>query len=111
MEPIQTRSANAFKVALEADEVVVEFGKLVEPNSAAGVAGGAGADQVIMPLDIARRLAIGLDDCLRPHLAAIAAEEAKILPPSQAALAARPGQAQVRAPLNEAGERAAQLLR
>lgn len=111
MEPMQARSSNAFKVALEADEVVVEFGQVVEPSSAAGAAGVAVADRVILPVDIARRLAFSLNDCLRPHLAAIAAEAAKALPPSQAALAARPGQGTVRAPLNDAGERAALLLR
>jgi tryptophan halogenase len=111
MDAIKARSADAFKISLEAGEVVVEFGQIVEPGSAASAAGVAVADRVILPLDIARRLAYGLNDCLKPHKAAILAEEAKVLPPSQAALVARPGQAPVRAPLNEAGERAAQLLR
>jgi hypothetical protein len=111
MDAMQARAANAFKLALESDQVVVEFGQVVEPGSAAGAAGVAVADRVILTLDVARRLAFGLNDSLKPHRAAIAAEEAKALPPSEAALAARPGQASVRAPLNEAGERAAQLLR
>ncbi len=38
MEPMQTRSANAFKIAMEADEVVVEFGQVVAPSSAAAAA-------------------------------------------------------------------------
>jgi hypothetical protein len=111
MDAMQARPANAFKIALESDQVVVEFGQVVESESTAGPAGVAVADRVILPLDIARRLAFGLDNSLAPHRAAIAAEEAKALPPSEAALAARPGQASVRAPANEAGERAAQLLR
>ncbi len=111
MDATKARAANAFKLSIEADEVVVEFGQIVEPGSTASAAGVAVADRVILPLDIARRLAHGLNDCLKPHATAILAEEAKALPPSQAALAARPGQASVRAPLSEAGERAAQLLR
>jgi tryptophan halogenase len=111
MEAAKARSADAFKISLEADEVIVEFGRVVEPASAAGAAAVAVADRVVLPLDIGRRLALGLNSCLQPHRAAILAEEAKALPPSQAAVAARPGQPSVRAPLNEAGERAAQLLR
>jgi tryptophan 7-halogenase len=111
MDAMKARSADAFKISLEADEVAVEFGQIAGPGSTAGAAGVAVADRVILPLDIARRLAFSLNNCLEPHRAAILAEEAKALPPAQAALAARPGQASVRAPLSEAGERAAELLR
>jgi len=111
MDAMQARPADAFKIALENDRLVVQFGRILEPASAAGGAAVAVSDQVVLPLEIARRLASRLNGCLKPFSSAIAAEEAKVLSPAQAALAARPGQVMPRAPNNEAGERAAQLLR
>jgi len=111
MDASEARPADAFKVALEADQLVVEFGRILEPASSGGAAAVGVADRVVLPLEVARRLASRLGDCLRPFQSAIAAEEAKLLSPAQAALAARAGQEATRAPNNEAGERAAQLLR
>src|SRR5712691_11890422 len=111
MEPIKARTANAFKMSLEAGDLVIEFGNVVQPEAALGAAAVAVTDRVTLPLDAGRRLLLWLDDCMKPHVAALQAEEAKALPPSQAAAAARPGQVPVRPPANEAGDRAAQLLR
>ena len=111
MEPIKTRAANAFKMSLEAGELVIEFGNVVGPGQTPGPAAVAVTDRVILPLDTGRRLAYSLEDCLKPHAAALRAEEAKALSPSEAAVAARSGQAPVRPPPEAAGERAAELLR
>src|SRR5208283_2307156 len=111
MEPIKTRAANAFKMSLEAGELVIEFGNVVGPGQTPGPAAVAVTDRVILPLVTGRRLAYSLEDCLKPHAAALRAEEAKALPPSEAAVAARSGQAPVRPSPEAAGERAAELLR
>jgi tryptophan 7-halogenase len=111
MEPIEPRAANAFKMALEAGELVIEFGNVVGPGGTRGPAAVAVTDQVTLPLDTGRRLVYWLEDCLKPHAAFLRAAEAKALSPSQAAVAARPGQAPVRPPPEAAGERATQLLR
>jgi hypothetical protein len=108
---METRSANAFKLSLESGNLVLEFGNVVRDGASSKPAAVAVTDRVILPLDIGRRLAIGLDECLLPHAAALRAEEAKALAPAEAAVAARPGAAPVRPPAEEAGERAAQLLR
>jgi tryptophan halogenase len=111
MEPIETRAANAFKMSLEAGELVIEFGNVVGPGSTPGPAAVTVTDRVTLPLDTGRRLVYSLQDCLKPHAAAVRAEEAKALSPSEAAVAARPGSAPVRPPPEAAGERAAELLR
>ena len=108
---METRAANAFKLSLEGGDLVLEFGNVVRNGASSGPAAVAVTDRITLPLDIGRRLAIGLDECLQPHAAALRAEEAKALPPAEAAVAARPGAAPVRPPSEEAGERAAQLLR
>jgi tryptophan 7-halogenase len=108
MEPVETRPANAFKLALEAGELVIEFGNVVGGNGPTAV---AVSDRMVLPVDTGRRLVYWLEDSLKPHAAALRAEEAKALPPAQAAVAARPGQAPVRPPPEAAGEWAAQLLR
>jgi len=111
MEPIKTRTADAFKMSLEAGELVIEFGNVVGPGQTPGPTAVAITDRVILPLDTGRRLVHSLEDCLKPHAAALRAEEAKALPSSEAAVAARPGRAPVRPPPEAAGERAAELLR
>src|SRR5215472_14366935 len=108
MEPVETRPANAFKLALEAGELVIEFGNVVGADGPAAV---SVSDRVVLPLDTGRRLVYWLEEGLKPHLAALRAEEAKDLPPIQAAMVARPGQVPPRLAPEAAGERAAQLLR
>jgi len=108
---METRAANAFKLSLEGENLVLEFGNVVRDGASYRPAAVAVSDRVILPLDIGRRLAIRLDECLQPHAAALRAEEARALSPGEAAVAARPGAAPVRPAAEEAGERAAQLLR
>src|SRR5271167_4270802 len=90
MEPIKTRTADAFKMSLEAGELVIEFGNVVGPGQTPGPTAVAITDRVILPLDTGRRLVHSLEDCLKPHAAALRAEEAKALSPSKAAVVARP---------------------
>jgi tryptophan halogenase len=111
MESLKPRNANAFKISIEAGEVVFDFGAVMEPTSTGGAAGVSVTDRVTMPLETSRRLSYWLNETLAPLAAALRAEEAKGLPPSQAAIAARPGQTPMRPAADEAGERAAQLLR
>ncbi|MGH8686526.1 MAG: hypothetical protein ACREVQ_02345 [Burkholderiales bacterium] len=110
MAPVKETAANAFKVSLEAGDLVVEFGRIGD-----AAPGGPGtvavSDRIVLPLDTARRLVLSLGDSLGRHAAALRAAEAKALPPGEAAVAARPGQVAVRAPADEAGEKGALLLR
>ena len=108
---METRAANAFKLSVEGGNLVLEFGNVVRPGASPGPAAVAVTDRVILPLDVGRRLAFRLDESLQSHAATLRAEEAKALPPAEAALAARPGTAPARPPAEEAGERAALLLR
>lgn len=108
---METRAANSFKLSLEGGSLVMEFGNVARSPSSLGAAGVAVTDRVILPVDIGRRLALGLDDCLQQQAAALRADEAKALPPAEAAVATRPGQAPARPPSEEAGERATLLLR
>jgi hypothetical protein len=109
MEPIVPRSANAFKLSLEADNVVIEFGNTLE--AATGAAGVAVSDRVTFPVDTGRRLLHWLNQGVERHAALLRAEAAKALSPEQAAVAIRPGQGPIRPPTDEAGERGAELLR
>lgn len=111
MESVTDTAADAFKVALEAGDVVLEFGRSSEPATLNGERTVAVSDRIVLPLDTARRLLLSLDDSLKRHAAALRAAEAKALPPAEAAVAAKPGQVAVRAPANEAGERSALLFR
>ena len=108
MEP---RPANAFKLGLEGSEVVIEFGNMVPPEETGGAAAVAVSDRVTLPIDTGRRLLHWLNQCVERHAASLRSEEAKSLSPAQAAVAARPGQASVRPPADQAGERGAELLR
>src|SRR5271166_5760816 len=55
MEPIKTRTADAFKMSLEAGELVIEFGNVVGPGQTPGPTAVAITDRVILPLDTGRR--------------------------------------------------------
>jgi hypothetical protein len=108
---METRAANSFKLSLEGGALILEFGNVARSGSSLGAAGVAVTDRVILPVETGRRLALGLDDCLQQHAAALRADEAKALPPAEAAAATRPGRTPARPPSEEAGERATQLLR
>ncbi|MGH8738906.1 MAG: hypothetical protein ACREVC_16240, partial [Burkholderiales bacterium] len=112
MAAARQSAADAFKLALEAGDVVVEFGCTdPDPGAADGQHRVLVSDRIVLPLDAARRLHHSLADALEKHASALRAAEAKALPPGAAAAAARPGQGGVQAPADEAGEKAALLLR
>jgi len=108
---MEARLANAFKLGIEGGDLVFEFGVLAQKSAASGPATVNVRDRFVLPLDIGRRLAVGLDLALLPHAANLRADAAKALPPANAATALRPGVEPVRRPPEVAGERAAQLLR
>ena len=109
----QTREteADAFKLSLEAGDVVVEFGRQGEKSADGRPPAVAVTDRIVLPLDTARRLVLSLGDSLGRHAAALRAAEAKALPPGEAAEAARPGAGATRAAADESGEKGSLLLR
>src|SRR5712671_1486674 len=107
MEPIVPQTVSAFKLSLEAGNIVIEFGNNLE--AATGAAGVAVSDRVTLPVDTGRRLLHWLNQGVERHAALLRAEAAKALPPGQAAVAMRPGQDPIRPPTDEAGERGAEL--
>lgn len=111
MAQARQTEANAFKLSLEAGDVVVEFGQLGERAAGGQPPAVSLSDRIVLPLDTARRLVLSLGDSLGKHAAALRAAEAKALPPGEAAAAARPADGASRAPADEAGEKGALLLR
>jgi hypothetical protein len=109
MEPVEVRSANAFRLSLEAGHIVIDFGNTLD--AASGAAGVSVSDRVSLPIHTGRRLLHWLNRSVERHAAFLRAEAAKALPPEQAAAAMRPGQDSVRPQIEEAGERGAELLR
>ena len=111
MDQPQPMLADAFKMSVEGETVVIEFGR----GAGLGPAGQpnvAVTDRIVIPSGIAQRLMMQLDDALKPHAAALRLAQAQALPPGQAAVAARPGPAApARPPADESGTRAAQLIR
>ncbi|MGE0222149.1 MAG: hypothetical protein AB7S57_02715 [Acetobacteraceae bacterium] len=110
MDPTQPLLADAFKLMVEGDNVVIEFGQGVG-MTLSGQPRVAVTDRIILPMPIAQRLTFQLDDALRPHAAGLRLAQAQALPPAQAAVAARPGPAPTRPPPDESGAKAAQLIR
>lgn len=109
MESAKEAFADSFKVSLEFGDIVVEFGRAI-PASAAGESAVSAFERIVMPLETSRRLLVSLEESLRPHAAGLRAAQAKTLPPGEAAVAARPGQAAAHAPPDAAGEKAALLF-
>jgi hypothetical protein len=103
--------ADAFKASIEAGDIVLEFGRVTQPASAAGGGAVAVSEHIVLPLETARRLHLSLGEALKPHAGTLRATEAQALPPGEAARAARPGASPVRAAPDAAGERATLLLR
>ncbi len=103
--------ADAFKTAVEAGDIVVEFGRVGQAPSPGAGRTVAVSDRVVLPIDTARRLLVSLGECLRQHATELRAAEAKALSPGEAAVAARPGQAAAQAAPDEAGRKAQLLLR
>lgn len=110
MEPPPPMLADAFKLSVNGDQIIIEFGQ--DLGTAAGGRPHIGvSDRIIIPRAIAQRLLVQMDDALKPHAAALRLEQAQALPPGQAAAAARPGSEPARPPVDEFGTRAAQLIR
>lgn len=109
MDPIEAQSASAFKLSLEADQIVAEFGNSAE--TASGAAGVLVSDRMKLPIHVGRRLLYWLNRGVESRAVLLRAEAAKALPPEQAAMAMRPGQDTARPPMEQGGERGAELLR
>lgn len=102
--------ADAFKVSIEGDKVVIEFGV----GNGLGPAGQPIArvtDRLVLPKSIAHRLVLQLDDAMKPHAAALRMAEAQALPPGRAAETVRNSPPPARPAADESGTRAAQLIR
>ncbi len=110
MDPMQPSLADAFKLSVDGDNVIIEFG-----HAAGRTAGGeprvAVTDRIVLPRGNMHRLATQLDEALRPHATGLRLAAAQALPPAQAAVAARPAQASRRPAPEEAGDKAALLIR
>ena len=92
MDTMTAVTAEAFKLAREGTDVMVDFGRLDGVPVPSGLVSIDVTDQVILPLETARRLLVWLDDSIAPHMAKMRADQAKALNPGDAAVAARPDQ-------------------
>jgi tryptophan halogenase len=101
-------SADAFKLRLEGDEVVIDFGRIVDPAN--GSTAVNMSDRVVLSADAGRRLVHLLEEAVRPHAARLRAAEAQALSPAAAAAALRPGTPS-QAAADKASDAAALLLR
>jgi tryptophan halogenase len=111
MDTMTAVSAEAFKLAREGTDVMVDFGRLDGAPVPSGLVSIYVTDRVTLPLETARRLLVWLDDSIAPHMARMRADQAKALNPGAAAVAARPDQNVQRPQQDISGEKAAQLLR
>ncbi len=111
MEMPPPQIADAFQIALENGEIVIEFGHVAGAAPELGETSVTVTDRVRIPLEAARRLTHMLDDSLKPHAAGLRRAEARGLAPADAAAAVRPGQASSRLRPDQSGEQAARLLR
>jgi hypothetical protein len=111
MEPVKPRSSDAFRLSLDANDIVMEFGNVLQPEATGGGAAVSVSDRVVMQVDTGRRLLHWLNQCVEQHAAALKADATKGLSPADAAAVARPGRAPIRPPASAAGERGAELLR
>jgi tryptophan halogenase len=102
--------AEAFRLNREGDDVLIDFGRLDGVPVPAGLVSIHITDRVTLPLEIARRLLLWLDDAVAPHAARMRADQIKGLPPAAAAVATRPDHVPQRPRHDPSGERAAQLL-
>jgi tryptophan halogenase len=111
VKPLAETRPDAFKAAVEAGDVVLEFGQVTQPAGVASAAAVAVSERIVLPLETARRLHLSLGEALKAHAGALRAAEAQALPPEQAAAAVRAAEPAPRAAPDAAGESAALLLR
>jgi tryptophan halogenase len=111
MDTMTAVTAEAFKLAREGTDVMLDFGRLDGVPVPSGLVSVDVTDRVTLPLETARRLLVWLDDSIAPHMAKMRADQAKALNPGDAAVAARPDQNLQRPQQDISGEKAAQLLR
>jgi tryptophan halogenase len=111
MDPMIAIPAEAFKLAREGEDVMIDFGRLDGVPIPSGIVSIYVSDRVTLPLETARRLVVWLDDSIAPHMPKLRAEQAKGLSPGAAAVAARPDQSPQRPQHDISGEKAAQLIR
>jgi tryptophan halogenase len=111
MDPSIPITADAFRMSRDGPNVAIEFGGLDGVAVPAGLVSVFVSDRIVVPLETARRLLVGVEESLRPHAGRLRAEDAKALTPQGAANATRPGQGPQRPAQDPSGEKAAQLLR
>ena len=111
MDPIIPVPSDAFRMSREGPNVAMEFGGLDGVAIPTGFVSVLVSDRIVVPLETARRLLVGLEEAIRPHAERLRAEDAKALTPQAAANATRPGQGPRRPAQDPSGEKAAQLLR
>ena len=102
---------DAFRAKVEGGQIIVEFGQSARPAPNAEESAVLLSDRVVMPSATARRLIAALDECLRPHAHSLRSASAAPPGPAEAAELLIRGQRPVNAPPDEAGEKAALLLR
>src|SRR5260370_15794759 len=104
MEMPPPQIADAFQIALENGEIVIEFGHVAGAAPELGETSVTVTDRVRIPLEAARRLTHMLDDSLKPHAAGLRRAEAKGLAPADAAAAVGPRQASSPLPPDQSRE-------
>src|SRR5260370_40996500 len=110
MEMPPPQIADAFQIALENGEIVIEFGHVAGAAPELGETSVTVTDRVRIPLEAARRLTHMLDDSLKPHAAGLRRAEAKGPAPADAAAAGRARPASSRPRPDQSGGRTARLL-
>src|SRR3954468_8225883 len=96
--PTSAVHAEAFRLCQNVQRVVLEFGNVDGVSVQAGLVAVLVSDRIELPLEVARRMLIGLDAAVQPHVDKLRAAEAKQLAPASAAAATRPAQGPHRAP-------------
>lgn len=110
MDTVKPSAADAFRLWLDGGNVVIEFGRVVDPLAGSDAAVAA-TDRVVVPVEVGRRLVRSLEDALRPHAARLRAAEAQALSPGDAAAAFGAGDPSAQQRPEVAGDAAALLLR
>ena len=110
MELPPPEMGDAFRMLVDGGQVVIEFGRIDRDALSAGQTAVSVTDRMVLPMETARRMLHTLGQALRPHDAQLRTAQARTLSPSDAGLAARPGQAPTKPPPDRSGEQAARLL-